>query len=124
MSDTLPEPWEDLLVSSGFYRHDRTRKDGSKIASLRALAEDSGVHPSSLSSMMSGKTRNPAPVTVTKTAESLGMNEIEFRRLVGLSARQPRPWTPPEYADLMTPKQRSVVESIIREFVREKDDQE
>src|SRR5699024_11925853 len=103
MSDTLPEPWEDLLVSSGFYRHARARKDGSRIASLRALAEDSGVPPSSLSSMRSGKTRNPAPVTVTKTAESLGIDEIEFRRLVGLTARQPRPWKPPEYADLMTP---------------------
>lgn len=43
-----------------------------------ALAIESGVHPSTVKSILNGKSRNPGVVTIKKLCDGLGISLTEF----------------------------------------------
>ena len=63
----VSEPWLSALVDAGFV-------DRSGVVSLSALARAAGVHTSTVSNMVSGRTGRPSVETVRRVAGALGVS--------------------------------------------------
>lgn len=108
----LEDPWKTALLKAGL----TSPRTGDP--SLQALSRETGVHPSALSRIISGKTRNPKPPTIAAIAKALDTNIVEVAQWIGLSWNDYEPWTPPEESSLMSQAQRDLVEDLIRQLTR------
>lgn len=103
-SNEVPEPWRTRLVERDFtdprYADDRP--------SIRRLGAAIGVHPSTISNAISGRTR-ASEETVARLVDALGADVADW-----LGRSRPREWMPPAEAALLTDRQRRAVEEIIK----------
>lgn len=103
-SNEVPEPWRTRLVERDFtdprYADDRP--------SIRRLGAAIGVHPSTISNAISGRTR-ASEETVARLVDALGADVADW-----LGRSRPREWMPPAEAALLTDRQRKAVEEIIK----------
>lgn len=115
-SRDVPEQWTDILVRAGM----TDPRNG--LASMTRLAEASGVHASTISSMMYGD-RKAKAASVDKVADALSSalraaNPSEVRKavhdLVGRTLNVAAPFEPHPDADLLTTKERQAVNELIR----------
>ncbi|WP_408925902.1 helix-turn-helix domain-containing protein [Corynebacterium sp. YSMAA1_1_F7] len=87
--------------------------------SLQALSRETGVHPSSLSRIVTGRTKAPRLATVQAIAKALNTDVITVAGWIGMTwASAPEVWEPPEEAALMNTRQREIVEELIRQLVK------
>lgn len=87
--------------------------------SLQALSRETGIHPSSLSRIVTGRTKAPRLSTVQAIAGALNTDVVTVASWVGMTwANAPETWEPPEEAALMTARQREIVEELIRQLVK------
>lgn len=87
--------------------------------SLQALSRETGIHPSSLSRIVTGRTKTPRLATVQSIAKALDTDVVTVAGWIGITwANAPEAWEPPEESALMSPRQREVVEELIRQLVK------
>lgn len=105
----VSEPWLSALVDAGFV-------DRSGVVSLSALARAAGVHTSTVSNMVSGRTGRPSVETVRRVAGALGVSVSTVGGWVGLSWGDGGlgEYVPPVEACRLSRRQRAAVDEIIR----------
>lgn len=99
----IPRNWADRLVSKGF-TDGRFKED---VPSLRALASAMGVHTSTVSKIIQGKS-TPTASNVTALVNQLGGDVAEW-----LGVEYHGPWVPPDDSVLLDPRQRKALEELI-----------
>lgn len=108
----IDEPWASAFRSSGMVNPNTGEP------SIQALHRESGLHPSAISRIITGRVKRPRPQTVMKMSEALSVSFVEVAKWVGQNWTEYEPWTPPATSHLMTNAQRDIVEALIREFTR------
>lgn len=108
----ITEPWASAFKTAGLV------SPVTGEPSIQALHRESGVHPSAISRILSGRTKKPHPETVTKIAQALDVSFIEVSRWIGLSWSIHEEWTPPKEANLLTSPQRDLLEKLIKELTK------
>ncbi|MFT4127849.1 MAG: helix-turn-helix transcriptional regulator [Gordonia sp. (in: high G+C Gram-positive bacteria)] len=99
------------LIDAGF-----TSPSGR--ASVRQLALASGIQPATLSRLFRGGVVNPSRDVVKKVAEALGQDPATLSSWIGsIWTDGRRPYEPPEGSEVLTPKQREIVDQIITAFI-------
>lgn len=115
-SRDVPEQWAELLVRA------ELTDPRTGLASMSALGEASGVHPSTISAMMYGD-RKTQRASVDKVADAItrrlsGKNpgDIKYRihQMVGRALGDDTPFRPHPDADLLDPQERQAVNELIR----------
>ena len=109
---TLEEPWASAFRKAGLVAPD------SGEPSIQAMNRETKIHPSAISRIISGRTRKPRPQTVMKMAQALGVSFVEVSQWLGQTWANFEPWTPPAEANMLTPRQRDLVEAMIRELTK------
>lgn len=103
-SNEVPEPWRTRLIQRNFvdprYTDDRP--------SLRRLGAEIGVHPTTISNAISGRSR-ASEETIARLVDALGDDVAGW-----LGRQAPREWTPPAESALLTDRQRKAVEELIK----------
>lgn len=107
----VQEPWATAFKNAGLV------SPVTDEPSIQALHRESDVHPSAIARILSGRTRNPRMDTIEKLAKGLGVSPIEVAGWIGKQWDEYVPWNPPAEANLMTARQRELIESLIREVV-------
>lgn len=108
----ITEPWASAFRKAGLVAPNTDEP------SIQALARAADVHPSAISRIIGGRTRKPRPQTIVKMAQALDVDFVTVAQWVGMPWTSHEPWTPPAEASLMTPRQRDMIETLIRELVR------
>lgn len=98
----IPEEWARRIMQRGYVR---TRGSGPN---LNALAQDVGLHTSTLTNALRGGSRAPAPGTIAKIVAALGPDTAAWFGL-----ERVEPWEPPESAALLTARQRKALTELI-----------
>lgn len=109
-----PSGWDEALVNAGFV-DSRTGKP-----SYNRLAKAVGVPQSTVSAVVTGKSRHPKPETVQRIADALRVDVRTVAAWVGQKRTEATPYAPPPEADLLTDRQRKAVDEIIRAIVAER----
>lgn len=99
----MPEHWARRLVEKGY----TDRRSRQPVPSMKALAEDIGLHPSTVSDLIHGR-REPVAENVARLAEKLGADVAEW---LGVSYRGR--WEPPAESSMLTIRQRRALEELI-----------
>lgn len=102
-SNDLPEKWARRLVDKGF----TDRRSNKPVPSVSALAEATGLHPTTIGSLIHGK-REPNVETVSALVEALGSDVAEW-----LGMKFHGKWNPPAESLMLTPRQRKALEELI-----------
>lgn len=110
-----PPAWDDALVAAGFV----DPRNGTR-PSYNQLAQAVGVPQSTVSAIVSGRSRRPKPENVQKIADALGIDVRVVAGWVGEKRTERSPYAPPAEADLLTDRQRRAVDEIIRAIVAER----
>ena len=116
MTRDVPPKWASLMVRA------RLTDPRNGLASMSRLAEESGVHASTISAMMYGD-RATRPETVEKVAltiasrlggEDTSRRARQIRQLVNEALDQDEPFTLHPDAALLNSKERAAVNELIR----------
>ncbi|MFF8876140.1 helix-turn-helix domain-containing protein, partial [Streptomyces massasporeus] len=110
----VPEPWASAMENVGAVSPQTGR------ASLNRLAEKAGVHATTISNLIKGRTRLPDMETITQIATALKKRPQVVASWLNLSWDEPTPYEPPAEAMLMDPTERETVDRVIRAIVRHK----
>ena len=110
-----PTTWEEALVAAGFV----DPRNGER-PSYNQLARAIGVPQSTVSAIVSGKSRRPKPENIQRIADALGIDVRTVSGWVGEQRTERAPYSPPAEADLLTDRQRRAVDEIIRAIVAER----
>ena len=110
-----PTDWDEALVRAGFVDPRNEAKP-----SYNQLAQAVGVPQSTISAIVSGRSRRPKPANVQKIADALGVDVRVVSEWVGQERTERAPYAPPAEADLLTDRQRRAVDEIIRAIVAER----
>ena len=110
-----PSSWEEALLRAGYV----DPRNASK-PSYNRLAQDVGVPQSTISAIVSGKSKRPKPANIEKIASALGVDVRVVSEWVGQKRTEATPYRPPAEADLLTERQRRAVDEIIRAIVAER----
>lgn len=115
-SRDVPEPWAKLLTQA------RLVDPRNGLPSMSRLAEESGVHASTISAMMYGD-RRTRPASVDKVSDTIAARlritnpdvlRSEIARWVGQALGDERRFEPHPDADLLSPQERKAVNELIR----------
>lgn len=106
----IGEPWASAFRKAGLV------SPVTDEPSIQQLSKESGVHPSAIARIISGRTRKPRAQTVIKIAKALQVDFLDVSGWIGQKWEVFEPWSPPATAHLMTGHQRDIIESLIREF--------
>ncbi|AZG43485.1 hypothetical protein [Gordonia insulae] len=102
-------PLSDLLTQA---RGDRSVRDVG-----RAVAKKYGVGESTVIPYFSGNHRTPQDRVLVALAKELSLNIGELRQVAGLPRGEREPYVPPTDANLLTERQRRLVDEVIRTLV-------
>lgn len=106
----IPELWGKLLESKG-------------ISSLRHLAREADVAPTSVSRLVHGDGES-ADATIHAIAEVLGVDLPTMYRLAGQGAPEAAPYVPPAEANRLTARQRRAIDDLIRAITAGREDED
>lgn len=107
--DIVPEPWATPFRRAGFVNPNTGEP------SLRALYRDAGIHGSTMRRLITGETRNPRTATIKMLASVLGEKPSTIARWVrDAMTIEPKEWTPPKEAQLLTKAQRKSLTQMIK----------
>lgn len=107
------EPWASAFKKAGMV----SLKDATT-PSIQALARETGIHGSTIARLIQGEGR-PRARTIEAVAKALEVDFLTVTEWIsGKRAEFHEEWLPPVEAKSMTPRQRKMVESLIRELVR------
>lgn len=109
---TIPEKWANLLEEKGF-----TDPRNGK-ASIRALADHTGIHPTTIGRMIFQESDTPSLNTVYALADAFKMSPIEIATFSGGTWEELPPWEPPKEARELSHHQRALVTDLIKELTR------
>ena len=107
MTRETPEPWATALKRAGL----TDPRNGQP--SMRALAEEVGVHTSTISDMMHGR-RKSNVTTIERVAKALGVEATTVSKWAGAPRATILPYTPPAEANLLDTRQRKALDELIR----------
>lgn len=107
MTREIPEPWAKALKRAGL----TDPRNGQP--SMRALAEEVGVHTSTISDMMHGR-RKSNVTTIERVAKALGVEATTVSKWAGAPRATILPYTPPAEANLLDTRQRKALDELIR----------
>lgn len=110
-----PTDWDLALIRAGFVDPRNAEKP-----SYNQLARAVGVPQSTVSAIVSGRSRKPKPENVQKIADALGLDVRIVAGWVGQERTERTRYTPPAEADLLTDRQRRAVDEIIRAIAAER----
>ncbi|QOH59864.1 helix-turn-helix domain-containing protein [Rhodococcus rhodochrous] len=110
----VPEPWASAMEAVGAV------SPQTGLPSLNALGQRAGVHTTTVSNLVQGKTQAPDLDTVTKLARALRKPVRVVAAWVGINWVENRPYTPPKEADLLDASERELVDNLIRSLARQK----
>jgi len=110
----VPEPWASAMDAVGAVSPQTGRP------SLNALGQRAGVHTTTVSNLVQGRTREPDLDTVTKLARALRKPVRVVASWVGINWVEDRPYVPPKEADLLDAGDRELVDTLIRSLARQK----
>lgn len=110
-----PADWDEALIRAGFVDPRNEAKP-----SYNQLARAVGVPQSTISAIVSGRSRRPKPVNLQKIADALRVDVRVVSEWVGQERTERAPYAPPTEADLLTERQRRAVDEIIRAIVAER----
>ena len=110
-----PTDWDLALIRAGFVDPRNAEKP-----SYNQLAHAVGVPQSTVSAIVSGRSRKPKPENVQKIADALGLDVRIVAGWVGQERTERTRYTPPAEADLLTDRQRRAVDEIIRAIAAER----
>ena len=105
MSDE-PGDWESALISAGY-----VEGRGANRASWRRLAQEVGVHQTTLKYMRTGE-RDTDQATVDAVAGALRLDPRTVAEWVGRARSERAPYVPPSDAHLLDHEEREVVEML------------
>lgn len=109
MSD-IPEVWAKAMIEAGFIDRRFTQVP---TPSLRALADAAGLHPTTVSRMVSG--RGVAKVeNIAAVAEKLGVDVVKVSGWVRQTREETEPYDIPPEVDLLTRRERDALTELIR----------
>jgi transcriptional regulator with XRE-family HTH domain len=100
--EALPPAWRPYFDESG-------------IDSLAELARRIGVHTSTVSGIVNGKTKNPKAHNLDHIREALHMSVDEMTKLLGRRVLKPVEF--PREFDLLTPTQQAAIVSVVRSMI-------
>lgn len=103
MRRETPAEWQALMRARG-------------ISSLRMLAVKAGVSSPAATRLVHGDTSS-SDETIAAVAEALGVPLARIYELVGVSAAEAKPYSPPAEASRLTDRQRRAIDEIIRSIV-------
>lgn len=106
----VPEPWASAMIRAGV-----TDPRNDKRPSMNQLAQLTGVHTSTITSMVWGE-RDTDQGTLDRVAEVLRIKPSLVAEWAGRARDEETPYEPPAVASLMTQDQRNIVDSVIRQF--------
>ena len=105
----IPEPWATAIIKAGY----KDPRYAEPTPSLRALAEEAGLHTTTVSKMVRGvgvaKVENVAAV-----AEKLGVDVRTVSDWVKQARAVSEPYVAPAEADLLTQRERDALTELIR----------
>ena len=107
MSDE-PGDWESALISAGY-----VDGRGANRASWRRLAQEVGVHQTTLKYMRTGE-RDTDQATVDAVAGALRLDPRTVAEWAGIELSDWGVWTPPAEAHRLNPRARAALEELIR----------
>lgn len=85
--------------------------------SLQALSRATGLHPTTLSRIISGETTRPKQSTVIAIAQALRLDIVTVGHWIGQEWETTQPYIPPQEAMQLTRRQRRAVTELIRAMV-------
>lgn len=98
----IPEEWARRIVQRGYVR---TRGSGPNIS---ALADDIGLHTSTVSNALKGGLRGPNAETIAKIVQALGPDTAAW-----FGVERVETWDPPASSALLTDRQRKALTELI-----------
>lgn len=111
-SSNVPEPWASAMESVGATNPQTGR------ASLNALGHRAGVHTTTISHLVQGKTQAPDLDTIVKLAQALRKPTRVVASWVGIDWADNRPYVPPKEADLLNETERELINKLIRTIAK------
>lgn len=111
----IPEPWATAMVARGF----TDRRTKVPRPSARALADDAGLHATTVLAMTAGVASDPR--SVQAVAKSLGLHPEIVSGWIDPTRLVRDPWVPPSEADLLTRRQRDALTELIRAMATTKE---
>nr|WP_296764220.1 helix-turn-helix transcriptional regulator [Rhodococcus sp. (in: high G+C Gram-positive bacteria)] len=114
--DIAPDPWGAQMVKVG------ATSSRSGKASMRKLAEMSGVTPTTINRIIYGQAgrRGFEPATIRKLAEALNKSPATIARWAGQAWAEGTPWTAPEEVNLLSKRQLKALDEIIRSMAEDR----
>lgn len=107
MSD-IPEPWASAMVAKGF----TDRRTNVPRPSARALADQAGIHPTTVLAMVRGTLSDTR--SVQAVAGALGLDPETVSGWIDPLRLVADPWVPPSEVNLLDRRQRDALTELIR----------
>lgn len=85
--------------------------------SLQALSRATGLHPTTISRILTGETTKPKQSTVITIAQALKLDIVTVGHWIGQEWETTEPWIPPAESSQLTRRQRRAVNELIRAMV-------
>lgn len=105
----IPEPWASAMIAARLtdsrYAHD--------VPSLGRLAEESGVHTTTVSDLVYGR-KKPKHATVVAVAQALGVDVVEVSRWSDHVRSVREPYRPPVEVNQLTDREQDALTLLIK----------
>lgn len=111
-TSNVPEPWATAMEAVGATNPQTGR------ASMNALGHRAGVHTTTVSHLIQGKTQAPDLDTIAKLAQALRKPTRVVASWVGIDWVENKPYVPPREADLLNQSERELIDRMIRTIAK------
>lgn len=108
----IPEPWAGAMEKVGAVSPQTGR------ASLNRLSEMAGVHTTTISNLVKGRTRVPDLDTISSIANALRLQPRVVAGWLDVVWGENPPYEPPSEAALLDQRERDLVDEMIRVIAR------
>lgn len=108
---TFTEDWANAFKKAGMVNPNNGEP------SLQALSRATGLHPTTISRIITGETTKPKQSTVITIAQALKLDIVTVGHWIGQEWETAEPFVLPEEANQLTRRQRRAITEIIRSMV-------